>query len=178
VVLATLKKVDACKQHKLLWFEVLTAVVMKCPFFWDKTPRKSLWTLCGFAFHDSAALNFEGFPTAMFRDIDFKNNWWCVDMEASVTLTLTSFGGVNSCWPSLAQSFLGPSPAGLVIIFFTTLGVVKFSDFESQSHVTTDGQSVSPSWSRATFGAHAVWQLLFCRGGAPALTRGLVCHLS
>jgi hypothetical protein len=51
------------------------------------------------------------------------------------------------------------------------------------SHVTTDGQSVSPSWCRAPFGAHdqiliTVWQLLFCRCRAPPLTRGRVCHLS
>jgi hypothetical protein len=52
-----------------------------------------------------------------------------------------------------------------------------------QSHVTTDDHSVSPSWCRAPSGAHdqiliTVWQLLFCRCRAPALTRGRVCHLS
>jgi hypothetical protein len=47
---------------------------------------------------------------------------------------------------------------------------------QSQSHFTTDGQSVSPSWFRAPSGAHdqiliTVWHLLFCR------CRGRVCHL-
>jgi hypothetical protein len=47
----------------------------------------------------------------------------------------------------------------------------------SQSHFTTDDQSVSPSWYRALSGAHdqiliTVWHLLFCRFRAPPLTRG------
>jgi hypothetical protein len=54
---------------------------------------------------------------------------------------------------------------------------------QSQSHFTTDDQSVSASWFRALSGAHdqmliTVWQLLFCRYRAPLLTRGRVCHLS
>jgi hypothetical protein len=53
---------------------------------------------------------------------------------------------------------------------------------QSQSHFTTDDQSVSPSRCRAPSGAHdhiliTVWQLLFCRYRAPPLTRGRVCHL-
>jgi hypothetical protein len=50
---------------------------------------------------------------------------------------------------------------------------------QSQSHVTTDGQSV-----RLGVEPHQIlitlWQLRFCRwgGGAPSLTRGLACHLS
>jgi hypothetical protein len=53
---------------------------------------------------------------------------------------------------------------------------------ESQSHVTTDGQSVSPSWCRAPSGAHdqiliTVWHLLFWRCRAPSLTtRIIVTH--
>jgi hypothetical protein len=54
---------------------------------------------------------------------------------------------------------------------------------QSQSHITTDDQSVSASWFRAPFGAHdqmliTVWQLLFCRYRAPLLTIGRVCRLS
>jgi hypothetical protein len=40
---------------------------------------------------------------------------------------------VNCCWPSTAESFVVPSPAGLMIIFYclTALGVVKLdSDSE------------------------------------------------
>jgi hypothetical protein len=49
--------------------------------------------------------------------------------------------------------------------------------FQSQSHFTTDDQSVSTSWCRAPSGAHdqiliTVWHLLFCRCRAPPLTRG------
>jgi hypothetical protein len=52
----------------------------------------------------------------------------------------------------------------------------------SQSHISTDDQSVSASWFRAPSGAHdqmltTVLQLLFCRYRAPSLTRGRVCHL-
>jgi hypothetical protein len=53
---------------------------------------------------------------------------------------------------------------------------------QSQSHIATDGHSVSQSWCRAPSGAHdqifiSVWQLRSCFYGAPFLTRGLVCHL-
>jgi hypothetical protein len=53
---------------------------------------------------------------------------------------------------------------------------------QSQSHIATDGQSVSKSWCRAQSGAHdqtfiTVWQLRFCFCGAPSLTRGRVCLL-
>jgi hypothetical protein len=46
---------------------------------------------------------------------------------------------------------------------------------QSVSHVTTDGQSVSPSWCRAPFGAHDqilinIWQLLFFNVGRPPPT--------
>jgi hypothetical protein len=53
----------------------------------------------------------------------------------------------------------------------------------SQSHVTTDDQSVSQSWCRPLSGTHDqilvfldVWGL--CRRQAPCLTRGWVCHVS
>jgi hypothetical protein len=51
---------------------------------------------------------------------------------------------------------------------------------QSQSHITTDGESVSKSWCRAPSGAHdqifiTVWQLRSCFCGAPSLTRGRVC---
>jgi hypothetical protein len=58
---------------------------------------------------------------------------------------------------------------------------------QSQSHITTDDQSVSASWFRALSGAHdqmliTVWQLLFCRYRAPPLMRGgsVIClsHLN
>jgi hypothetical protein len=54
---------------------------------------------------------------------------------------------------------------------------------QSQSHVTTDGQSVGLSWCRAPSGAHnqiliVFWKLQSCQLGAPSLTRGRVRHLS
>jgi hypothetical protein len=53
---------------------------------------------------------------------------------------------------------------------------------QNQSHIATDGQSVSKSWCRAPSGAHdqifvTVWQLRTCSCGVPSLTRGHVCHL-
>jgi hypothetical protein len=113
------------------------------------------------------------------------------------------------CWPLPAQSFSGPSPLRLATIFyclrFETFFFVASYDsrghgggirprfhtgFEvnssqvksSQSHIATDGQSVSKSWCRVPSGAHgqifiAVWQLRSCFCGAPSLTRGRVCLL-
>jgi hypothetical protein len=52
---------------------------------------------------------------------------------------------------------------------------------QSQSHITTDGQSVSMSWCRAqsgTFDQSFFLNLLSCLFGAPSLTRGWVCHVS
>jgi hypothetical protein len=76
----------------------------------------------------------------------------------------------------------------LVWHYFTTYRIsLPFSyDVEhiwSQSHITTDDQSISASWFWAPSGAHdqmliTVWQLLFCRYRAPSLTRGRVCHFS
>jgi hypothetical protein len=53
---------------------------------------------------------------------------------------------------------------------------------QSQSHIATDGQSVSKSWCRAPIWAHdqifiTVWHLRSCYCGAPSLTRGQVCLL-
>jgi hypothetical protein len=47
----------------------------------------------------------------------------------------------------------------------------------SQSHIATDGQSISKSWRRAPSGAHdqifiTLWQLRSCFCGAPSVTRG------
>jgi hypothetical protein len=52
----------------------------------------------------------------------------------------------------------------------------------SESHIATDGQSISKSWRRAPFGAHdliciTLWQLQSCFCGAPSLTRGRSCLL-
>jgi hypothetical protein len=51
-----------------------------------------------------------------------------------------------------------------------------------QSHIATDGRSVSKSWCRAPCGAHeqifiTLWHLRSCFCGAPSLTRGRVCLL-
>jgi hypothetical protein len=58
----------------------------------------------------------------------------------------------------------------------------SLSQSQSQSHVATDGQSVSKSWCRAPSGAHdliiiTVWLLRSSFCGAPTLTRGRVCLL-
>jgi hypothetical protein len=53
---------------------------------------------------------------------------------------------------------------------------------QSQSHIATDGQSISKSWCRAPSGAHdqifiTLWQLWSCFWGALSLTRGRICLL-
>jgi hypothetical protein len=50
---------------------------------------------------------------------------------------------------------------------------------QSQSHIATDGQSISKSWYRTPSGAYdqkfiTFWQLRFCFSGALSLTRGQV----
>jgi hypothetical protein len=56
------------------------------------------------------------------------------------------------------------------------------SESQSQSHIATDGQSISKSWCRAPSAAHdqifiTFWHLRPCFSGAPSLTRGWVCLL-
>jgi hypothetical protein len=81
----------------------------------------------------------------------------------------------NFCWPSPEQSFSDPSRAGPITIFYCLRT-------QSQSHIATDGQSISKSWCRAPSGAHAqifitppLLRSCFC--GALSLTRGRVCLL-
>jgi hypothetical protein len=52
-------------------------------------------------------------------------------------------------------------------VFGSLLSVCPECQCQSQSHIATDGQSVSKSWCRAPSGAHdqifiTVWQLLSC----------------
>jgi hypothetical protein len=52
----------------------------------------------------------------------------------------------------------------------------------SQSHIATDGQSISKSWCRVPSGSHdqifiTLWQLWSSFSGAPSLTRGRLCLL-
>jgi hypothetical protein len=58
----------------------------------------------------------------------------------------------------------------------------EFLQSQSQSHITTDGQSVSMSWCRAQSGTFEQnffsSKLLYSLFGAPSLTRGRGCHVS
>jgi hypothetical protein len=56
------------------------------------------------------------------------------------------------------------------------------SQSQSQSHIATDGQSISKSWCEAPSGAHdqifnSLWQLRSCFSGEPSLTRRQVSLL-
>jgi hypothetical protein len=56
------------------------------------------------------------------------------------------------------------------------------SKVKGQSHIATDGRSISKSWCRAPCGAHdqiciTLWQLRSCFCGAPCLTIERVCLL-
>jgi hypothetical protein len=62
-----------------------------------------------------------------------------------------------------------------------TLSEFLFCGITCQSHITTDGQSISQSWCQAPSGAQAkifviVRYLPLCRCGTPPLTRGRICH--
>jgi hypothetical protein len=65
-------------------------------------------------------------------------------------------------------------------VYFTTVHSL-FWKSQSQSYITTDGQSVSMSWCRAqsgTFDQRFILSYSLVLFGAPSLTRGRVCHLS
>jgi hypothetical protein len=63
--------------------------------------------------------------------------------------------------------------------------LTSHSTSQSQSYVTTDGQSASVSWNKTPicglrpdfYYCLTVWQLRSCFCGAPSLTRGWVCLL-
>jgi hypothetical protein len=77
-----------------------------------------------------------------------------------------------------------PSPTGLMTIFYslTTLEAFRSSHCQSQSYVTTDGQSASlPSYQTPSVAQDqiliTVRQLWICWCEAPSLTRGRFCRL-
>jgi hypothetical protein len=77
---------------------------------------------------------------------------------------------------------LPPTTRRVTVEVFDPASTRTYSLSQSQSHIATDGQSISKSWCRAPSGAHdqifiAVWQLRFVFCGAPSLTRGRVCLL-
>jgi hypothetical protein len=116
----------------------------------------------------------------------------------------------NCCWLSPAQSFSGPNPVGLVTIFYclryeTSLFIasydsqgygggirtrlhtgifrLKSKSSQSQSYVTTDGQSASLSWNKAPI--WGLWpDLYYCLTVRGLLTWGalwredgsVICH--
>jgi hypothetical protein len=74
------------------------------------------------------------------------------------------------------------SPFDTNLIVFSSQTPLRLTTAQSQSHIATDGQSVSKSWCRAPSGAHGqifntLWQLRSCFCVAPSLTRGRVCLL-
>jgi hypothetical protein len=83
---------------------------------------------------------------------------------------------------SQAHILVGWWPSHTNLILFCHLKTLPYSS-QSQSHIATDGHSVSNSWCRAPSEAHdqifitllTVTVLFFC--GAPSLTRGRVCLL-
>jgi hypothetical protein len=143
-------------------------------------------------------------PFGAYYQIFITVSWVFVDVGRSLW---REDGSVvyNCCWPSPAQSFSGPSPVVIVIIFYclrfeTSLFVASYDSQgygggirlrlhkskskskSSQSHTATDCQSVSKSWYRAPSGVHdqifiSVWQLRSCFRRAPSLTRARVCLL-
>jgi hypothetical protein len=63
------------------------------------------------------------------------------------------------------------------------MSAVSQSQSQSQSHIATDGQSVSMSWCQAQIFGHLT-RIFFSQSycfvffWAPSLTRGRVCHVS
>jgi hypothetical protein len=86
-----------------------------------------------------------------------------------------------------AESSLPFCSSGYEMLPHTQTGSrrINQSHRQSQSHFTTDGQSVSMSWCRAQSGTFDQRYLFIfflnyslVLFGAPSLTRGRVCHLS
>jgi hypothetical protein len=95
----------------------------------------------------------------------------------------------NCCWPSPEQSFSGPSPVGLVAVFYclrfeTSLFIASYDSLVWVWVLCYDrrwtGQSVleqSTHQGLMTRSLLHVWRLRSCSYGAPSLTRGRVCPL-
>jgi hypothetical protein len=129
--------------------------------------------------HSLSIIYFQ--PSTLF----FKNIKWGLWDHLAVYVS-----PINSWKPEIilfVQGWGEPPPTVGRVVFYAVRVVLKnrwffyFSGF-SQSHVTTDDQSVSPSWCRGPCGSHdriliPVWHLRFCLCRAPPLTRGRVCHL-
>jgi hypothetical protein len=81
------------------------------------------------------------------------------------------------------SDYLPPRTLSLSLKCFHILpNTPKYWHQLSESHIATDGQSVSKSWCRAPSEAHdqifiTVWQLRSCFCGAPSLMRRWVCLL-
>jgi hypothetical protein len=91
-------------------------------------------------------------------------------------------------WALLCYLYLGVSHTRISVCRVLPSFSVSISESESESYVTTDGQSASLSWYKAPIWAYdqifiAVWntkyvgQLRVCWYGALSLTRGGVCRL-
>jgi hypothetical protein len=111
----------------------------------------------------------------------------------------------NCSWPSPAQSFSGPSPIGLVVIFYSLRSETSLfiASYDSQGHGGGIRPRLHTAWPdilrlrlmlRPTVsqsvclgikhpsGAYdqifiIVWQLRVCWFGEPLLTRGRICRL-
>jgi hypothetical protein len=119
----------------------------------------------------------------------------CYTCLFTTPLVVITISGYNVSWPSDVVSrsgllissdicsvisrqclYLGVSVSSM------SVSLLSLSLCQSQSHIATDGQSISKSWYRAPSGAHdqifiSAWKLRSCFRGAPSLTRGRVCLL-
>jgi hypothetical protein len=113
----------------------------------------------------------------------------------------TSFGWPQTCvfvTVNEARRYLATSKINFLLLLLVVVVVAvvfyyywccryccfEWKHHQSQSHISADGQSASPSWCRAPFGTHD--QMLSLRSDrysvsrpvASSLTKGRVCHLS
>jgi hypothetical protein len=93
----------------------------------------------------------------------------------------------NSSFCTIYKSFVSTGFAEQIMSILRILCYNGNWSSQSQSHIATDGrsvsQSVSQSWCRAPSEAHdqifiTVWQLQSSYCGVPSLTRGRACILS
>jgi hypothetical protein len=110
-------------------------------------------------------------------------HWPLANTQQLTTSVRVSSSWRQAPWDSRPEFFqlntCGNSP---YVTSSVTRRWVPTTSSHSQSHIATDGQSISKPWCRAPSGAHdqiliTLWHLRSCFCWVPSLTRGRACLL-
>jgi hypothetical protein len=127
----------------------------------------------------SHSLDAVGLPAPILWSYKSKSHCDWRSVNQSVLLSSLIWGSwpdIHYCWTVID------------LLLWGALSGEKTSQSQSQSHISTDDQSVSKSWYGAPswgpwpdiyiYFFFLIWKFLSCSIKAPSLTRGRVCHLS